>query len=69
MRQKHLCNTEGEAIMKYDADITQGLVDEIIKVVYKYSESILTATAVGCLEVAKMQILMDQVNEMEDEDD
>ena len=55
--------------MKYDADIAQGLVDEIIAVVYKYSESMLTATAVGCMEVAKMQILMDQVNEMEDEDD
>jgi hypothetical protein len=55
--------------MKYDADIAQGLVDEIIAVVYKYSESMLTATAIGCLEIAKMQILTDQVDEMEDEDD
>ena len=54
--------------MKYDADIAQGLVDEIINVVYKYSESMLTATAIGCLEVAKMQILTDQVNEMEDDE-
>lgn len=55
--------------MKYDADIAQGLVDEIIAVVYKYSESMLTATAIGCLEIAKMQILTDQVDEMEDDDD
>ena len=55
--------------MKYDAEIAQGLVDEILNVVYKYSESMLTATAVGCLEVAKMQLLADQVDEMEDDDD
>lgn len=55
--------------MKYDADIAQGLVDEIIAVVYKYNESMLVSTAVGCIEIAKMQILADQVDEVEDEDD
>lgn len=55
--------------MKYDAEIAQGLVDEIVAVVYKYSESMLVATAVGCLEIAKVQILNDQVDEVEDEDD
>jgi hypothetical protein len=55
--------------MKYDAEIAQGLVDEILAVVYKYSESMLAATAVGCLEVAKMQLLADQINELEDDDD
>jgi len=54
--------------MKYDAAIAQGLVDEIIAVVYKYSESMLTATAIGCMEVAKMQILNDQITEMEDDE-
>jgi len=54
--------------MKYDASIAQGLVDEIIAVVYKYSESMLTATAIGCMEVAKMQILNDQITEMEDDE-
>ena len=54
--------------MKYDAEIAQGLIDEIIDLVYKYSESMLTATAVGCLEVAKMQILADQINEIEDDE-
>lgn len=55
--------------MRYDADIAQGLVDEIIALVYKYSESMLTATAIGCLEIAKIQILNDQVTEMENADD
>ena len=55
--------------MKYDAEIAQGLVDELINVVYKYSESMLTATAIGCLEIAKMQLLADQVSEMEDDDE
>jgi hypothetical protein len=54
--------------MKYDAEIAQGLIDEILSVVYEYSESMLTATAVGCLEVAKMQILADQINEIEDDE-
>ena len=54
--------------MKYDAEIAQGLVDELIAVVYKYSESMLTATAIGCMEVAKMQILNDQITEMEDDE-
>lgn len=54
--------------MKYEAEIAQGLVDEIIAVVYKYSESMLSVTAIGCLEVAKMQILADQVNELEEDE-
>lgn len=55
--------------MKYDGEIAQGLVDEIVALVYKYSESMLTATAIGCLEIAKLQILEDQVQKLEDEDD
>lgn len=55
--------------MKYDGDIAQGLVNEILAVVYKYSESMLTTTAIGCLEIAKIQILNDQVTELEDDDD
>lgn len=54
--------------MNYDAEIAQGLVDEILGVVYKYSESMLSATAIGCLEVAKMQLLADQINELEDDE-
>lgn len=53
--------------MRYDGDIAQGLVDELIATIYKYSESMLTATAVGCLEIAKMQLLNDQVDELEDD--
>lgn len=55
--------------MRYDGDIAQGLVNEIMELVYKYSESMLTATAIGCLEIAKIQILNDQVTELEDDDD
>jgi hypothetical protein len=55
--------------MRYDKDIAQGLVDELMNVVYKYSESMLTATAIGCLEIAKIQILNDQVEELEDDYD
>jgi hypothetical protein len=50
------------------AALAQGLVDEILEVVYKYSESMLSVTAVGCLEVAKMQILADQIIEAGDDE-
>lgn len=49
--------------------LAQGLVDEIMYLVYKYSESMLTATAIGCLEIAKIQILNDKVQELGDADD
>ena len=55
--------------MKYDGDIAQGLVDEIMALVYKYSESMLTATTIGCLEIVKIQILNDQVDALENDDD
>lgn len=52
--------------MNYEGDIAMGLVNEILNTVYKYSEAMTVATAVGCLEIAKLQLLQSQ---MEDDDE
>jgi hypothetical protein len=49
--------------MSYQGDIARALVLEIMEVLYKYEESILAITAVGCLEAAKIQLLHDQTEE------
>ena len=54
--------------MNYESNIARGLVEDILNVIYKYEESITVATAVGCLEIAKIQLLDEQVSEHDDED-
>ena len=45
---------------KYHDAVTQGLVEELIQTIYRYSDTMLVSTAVGCLELAKLQIIADQ---------
>jgi hypothetical protein len=52
--------------MGYMENLTQGLVDEILAVVHKYDEAMLLPTALGCLDLAKAQLLQDH---MEDDDE
>lgn len=53
--------------MNFSGDIAQGLVDEIIAVVHKYAETLLLPTALGCLDLAKLQLIQDHMEEDEDE--
>jgi len=46
--------------------VAGGLVDEILELVHKYDESLYMATAIGCLELVKQQLINDS---MEDADD
>jgi hypothetical protein len=50
----------------YRNSLTQSLVDELLAVIHKYDETMMLATALGCLEITKAQLLQDH---MEDEDD
>ena len=52
--------------MNYHGVITQALVDELLAVVHKYDQTMLLPTAMGCLDLAKAQLIQEQ---MEDEDD
>jgi hypothetical protein len=50
----------------YRNSLTQSLVDELLAVIHKYDETMMLATAIGCLEITKAQLLQDH---MEDEND
>ncbi len=52
--------------MSYMRTLTQALVDEILAVVHKYDETMMLPTALGCLDLAKAQLLQDH---MEDDDE
>ena len=52
-------------LRKSAKDVTEGLVDELLAVISKYEGSMVLATALGCLEVVKAQLLQDH---MEGED-
>jgi len=45
--------------------LADGLVDELLEVIHKYDETLYMATAIGCLELVKQQL----INEAMEEDD
>lgn len=53
--------------MNYSGQLAQGLVDELIAVVHKYDETLLLPTALGCLDLAKLQLLQESMEEDDDE--
>ena len=55
--------------MNYEGNLVQGLVDELLAMIYKYSDAMMVATAIGCLEIVKTQLLEDHLEELEDEDE
>jgi glutaredoxin-related protein len=57
-----------EMTYDYQGSLSQKLVDELLEVVHRYDETIMVATAIGCLEIAKAQVLLDHM-EVEDDDD
>ena len=57
-----------EMTYDYQGSLSQKLVDELLEVVHRYDETLMVATAIGCLEIAKAQVLLDHM-EVEDDDD
>ena len=53
--------------MNYSGNLTQALVDELLAVVHRYDETLLLPTALGCLDIVKMQLLPDHMEEEDDE--
>ncbi len=53
--------------MNYSGNLTQALVDELLAVVHKYDETLLLPTALGCLDLAKQQLIQDHMDEEDDE--
>jgi hypothetical protein len=52
--------------MRYQGNLTEALVEELLAVVHKYDETMLLPTALGCLDLVKVQLIQDH---MDDEDD
>ena len=51
----------------YQGSLTQKLVDELLEVIHKYDELLMVATAIGCLEITKAQLLQEHMEEDEDD--
>jgi hypothetical protein len=54
--------------MNYFNGITQGLIDEVLEVVYKYEDTMNISTAIGCLEFVKIQLIQDAQQDAEDDE-
>lgn len=52
--------------MNYAGDIAQGLVDELLRVVHKYDDTMVLPTALGCLDLVKLQLIQDAQEEDEE---
>jgi hypothetical protein len=45
-----------------------GLVDELLKVIHKYDETLYMATVIGCLELVKQHLINDATEAMEQDE-
>ena len=54
--------------MNYSGNLTQALVDELLEVVHKYDDTLLLPTALGCLDLAKLQLIQDHMDDEEDDE-
>jgi hypothetical protein len=52
----------------YQGSLCQKLVDELLEVVHKYDHTMMMATAIGCLEIAKAQLLQEHTEDDDDDD-
>jgi len=46
--------------------VADGLVDELLEVIYRYEESLCMATVIGCLEFVKQQLINDGLENQDD---
>jgi hypothetical protein len=46
--------------------LADGLVEELLDLVHKYDETLYVATAIGCLELVKQQLIIDVIEEDDD---
>jgi len=46
--------------------VADGLVDELLEVIYRYEESLYMATVIGCLEFVKQQLINDGLENQND---
>jgi len=60
-------NKKGAKSMNFSqGKLADSLVEEMLELIHKYDEALYTATAIGCLELVKQQLIID-VMESENE--
>lgn len=52
--------------MNFHGQITQALVDELLAVVHKYNQTMLLPTALGCLDLVKLQLIQEHMEDDEE---
>lgn len=52
----------------YEDGLVQGLVEELLDTIHQYDETMNMATVLGCLEIVKMHLVMEVVNDDGDDD-
>jgi len=52
--------------MSYMGNLTQGLVEELLAVVHKYDDTMMLPTALGCLDIVKVQLIQDLMEDDEE---
>ena len=50
-------------------DVTDGLIEELMDVIYKYEGTMLLSTAVGALEIVKMRLMFEGIEEPDEDGD
>lgn len=53
--------------MNYEPKLAEGMVEEILKVIYKYEESVCLALALGALKIVEYQLIQDHQDNEEEE--
>lgn len=47
--------------------VADGLVDDLLKAIHKYDNSLYMSTVIGCLELVKQQLINEALEDEEDE--
>lgn len=55
--------------MDYEENLTQALVEELLETIFKYEESITVATALGCLEIVKAELMLNHLDGLQEDDE
>ena len=58
---------QGEGEDMNPLKLAEGMTQEILDVIYKYSDAMPFATALGVLEIVKCQLLQDHITDDEEE--
>jgi hypothetical protein len=62
----HISNSKGEdGMILNQGKVADGLVNELLELIYKYDETLYMATVIGCLELVKQQLINDSVENEE----